>query len=222
MVFFIGRIIALWHNATQVNRKAENTMPDEAKIALIDLDNTLVDYTGGIVTSLNKIRSDQEPVLTRENCFQEPLPQWQKERMWLLRLVPGWWRDLPVNSLGMELFEIARDIGFELHILTQGPSSDPNAWKEKVEWCRAHLQGDYKITITEDKSNVYGRVLVDDYPKYMSAWMTHRPRGLGIMPGNAYNQTFSHERVLVCNASNLDEARARMQQAYDRPAGPNR
>jgi 5'-nucleotidase len=195
-------------------------MPDEARIALIDLDNTLVDYTGGIVASLNKIRNDQEELLTRENCFREPLPHWLQERMWMVRLVPGWWRNLPVNALGMQLFDMAHDIGFELHILTQGPSSDPNAWKEKVEWCRAHLKGDYKITITEDKSNVYGRVLVDDYPKYMRAWMEHRPRGLGLMPMNAFNQDFSHERVLLCSPDNLAEARNRMVQAFERAAGP--
>ena len=190
-----------------------------AKIALFDLDNTLVDYTGGLVESLNRIRSEGEPPITRDNCYDPPAAGWKRERMRLIRLVPGWWRELPVNPLGIRLFEIAREIGFEMHILTRGPVSNPNAWKEKVEWCQDRLAGDYKITITEDKSTVYGRVLVDDYPPYMTAWLEHRARGIGIMPKNAYNASFAHERVLLCDESNVDEARRRMIRSFARLAG---
>lgn len=190
-----------------------------AKIALFDLDNTLVDYTGGLVASLNLLRSEGENPLTRENCYPDPCPVWLRERMRLIRLVPGWWRELNTNPLGMQLFEIAREIGFEMHILTRGPVSNPNAWKEKVEWCQDHLAGDFKITITEDKSTVYGRLLVDDYPPYMTTWLEHRARGIGLMPKNPFNEGFACERVLLCDGSNLEEARVRMIRAYDRPAG---
>ena len=47
----------------------------------------------------------------------------------------------PLNMLnfiqpkeGMKVLDIAREIGFQIHILTKGPKKLPTAWKEKVEW----------------------------------------------------------------------------------------
>lgn len=194
-------------------------MAEGAKIALFDLDDTLADYTEGILKSLRALQCDLEEPLTIENLYRSHRPRWLDERIRVARMTPGWWRGLPANPLGMALFEAAQAIGFEVHILTKGPSSDPNAWKEKVEWCRDRLAGDYKITITEDKSTVYGRVLVDDYPPYMLSWLKYRPRGLGIMPRKSYNRDFAHEQVLLCDAENVARAREKMLEAFQRPSG---
>lgn len=194
-------------------------MVDHAKIALFDLDDTLADYTGGILTSMRALQCEHEEPVTLQNFYRPNRPRWLDERVRVIRLAPGWWRGLPANPLGMALFGMAQSIGFEVHILTKGPAIDANAWKEKVEWCRDNLQGDYKITITEDKSTVYGRVLVDDYPPYMLSWLKFRPRGLGIMPVRPYNHDFGHNQVLMCDQDNLDEARLRLTEAYHRPSG---
>ncbi|MCK5018074.1 MAG: hypothetical protein KAS32_13540, partial [Candidatus Peribacteraceae bacterium] len=108
--------------------------------------------------------------------------------------------------------------GFEIMILTKGPKSSPNAWKEKVEWCRLHVP-DAKITITEDKSLVYGKVLVDDFPDYIIPWLKYRPRGLVIMPEHKYNIEFCNPRVVHTNGDNIGVIKEVLTQVKDREHG---
>jgi hypothetical protein len=67
------------------------------------------------------------------------------------------------------------------------------------------------VTITHDKGIVYGAVLVDDWPEYVTSWLEHRPRGLVIMPAHNHNVGFAHSQVVRYDGTNLDEVRTRMQ-----------
>ena len=112
----------------------------------------------------------------------------------------------------MWLFERAIALGFKNNILTKGPKHCPNAWKEKVEWCHEELfkstltmrrlwqreKWSLDIHIVSDKAIVYGKMLVDDYPPYVEAWLKHRPRGLVFMPAHKYNEDFTHPNVIRC------------------------
>jgi len=93
-------------------------------------------------------------------------------------------------------------VGFNVHILTKGPSSNPLAWAEKMECVRKHFDDNVTIHITEDKGVHYGRVLVDDYPAYVNAWLAHRPRGLVIMPAHPYNEKYAHQNVIRYDGTN--------------------
>ena len=53
----------------------------------------------------------------------------------------------------------------------------------------------------------------------LRTWLKYRPRGLGIMPRKTYNRDFAHDQVLLCDAGNVAEARAKMLDAYQRPSG---
>jgi hypothetical protein len=116
-----------------------------------------------------------------------------------------------------------RALGFELHVLTKGPRSTPNAWSEKVEWCADHLP-DANVTVTGDKSLVYGRVLVDDWPPYFTRWLEARPRGLVVCVAHPWNEGFSpggpqaHANVLRYDGANREELRRRLARAYERGA----
>jgi len=189
------------------------------KIALFDLDGTLANYEAAL-------RRDQIPLMSPGEEFppslhEEMPPHWEA-RVNLIRCKPKWWQKLEILPEGIALLQLARDIGFQINILTKGPSSyaTANSWTEKRKWCHckiAPLAPGYRVTITEDKGDVYGRVLVDDYPKYMDAWLEHRPKGMGIMPAQAWNVGYSHPRVVRYEGSSqLDVARAIFQQAYDR------
>ena len=83
----------------------------------------------------------------------------------------------------------------EIHVLTKGPKSSPNAFTEKVCWCKQHMPG-VPVTLTENKGLVYGRVLVDDWPSYVEAWLKFRARGLVIMPDRPWNQGFEHPNLV--------------------------
>lgn len=184
------------------------------KIALFDLDGTMADYDAALRKHLEPLMSPDEEM---PESFHDDVPDHIKARINALRQVPGWWRSLQVIPDGKWLLIQARQVGFECHVLTKGPSSSDNAWTEKYQWCRANCPTAL-VTVTEDKSNIYGTLLVDDYPPYIEAWLEHRPRGLVIMPAQPWNQDFGHERVLRFSR-NFDEAQDWLQIAYDREHG---
>ena len=96
-------------------------------------------------------------------------------------------------------------------ILSKGPRSNPDAWAEKIVWCRRNMpDDDYGITLTDDKGLVYGKVLVDDWPKYVGRWLTWRRRGLVVMPAHPYNAGFEHPQVVRYDGTNLQEVRERL------------
>jgi len=187
------------------------------KIALFDMDNTLVDYSGQMARDLEDIAGPDDPPW---KDFDPTLPAYIKHRSNLIKQLPNWWFDLPKLQLGHDVLEIARELDFELHILTKGPYKTTSAWTQKVDWCRKKLVDEVKVTITEDKGLMYGRVLVDDYPGYMDRWLQWRPRGIGIMPKRDYNADYHHERVILYDGSNLDEVAAALKHAYERDSGP--
>jgi 5'-nucleotidase len=77
---------------------------------------------------------------------------------------------------------------------------------------------DASITITEDKSLVYGRVLVDDFPPYVDRWLKWRKNGVAIMPAAKYNETYIHPNMIRYDGSyaSKKEVRAKMEWAFDR------
>jgi len=170
-------------------------------IGLIDMDGTLCDYNNTMNKALEEI------------IGPEVVGHWYDKRYAkatdLIKKQPGFWRNLPRIELGFKIVEILKEFDFELHVLTKGPYRTIGAWSEKVEWCREHLPG-VPVTITEDKSLVYGRVLVDDWPQYCEKWLRWRPRGTVIMPAYPYNEGFEEKfpgQVIRATEQNLDKVR---------------
>lgn len=186
-------------------------MVEATPVALFDLDGTLVDYETALIREMDRLRSPGEPPL---DLSVDPLPEYLENRSRLVRTNPGWWEGLKPFRLGWEVLELARIVGFTIHILTQGPRRLPHAWEEKVRWVHQHLGQDVLITVTRDKGSVYGKLLVDDYPEYIKKWLQFRPRGAVIMPANAKNVNFVHPQVLRYDGSNFDEMKLVVEQAY--------
>ena len=192
------------------------------KTALFDMDGTLADHDKAMLQDLRLIQEPGPDILDlvpNKNLHSDDIPDYIIRRIKMIRSVPGWWRNLDTMPIGFEVMRIAREIGFEIHVLTQGPLSHPAAWKEKIEWCQDYLPDDVKITITRDKGLVYGRVLVDDFSDYMIQWLAHRPRGLGIMPIASQNKDFEHPNVIHANDFNYILVREKLQEAFDREEG---
>lgn len=185
-----------------------NTPPlNEGKIALFDMDETLVDFQGPLREALLQMKGPEE---------EFPSDLWNMPDHWYrraqaIKLVPGFWRNLPRLQWGWDVLEICRDIGFDIHILTKGPTTGSRAWMEKVDWVHENLP-DATLHITEDKRIAYGRVFVDDYWPFMELWLRHRPRGLGIV-----NYSSELHPNLVNVHDGMDEVRKKLQEAFDRP-----
>ena len=124
-----------------------------------------------------------------------------------------------VLSLKENLFLILKEIQklkFDIHILTKGPWRSSNAWTEKVEWCREHVPG-IPLTITQEKSLVYGRVLVDDWTPYYESWLKVRPRGLVVVPAQPWNRDVIDARILRFRDSrDLPALRAALKKQFKR------
>ena len=145
----------------------------------------------------------------------EEVPAYMHERMKLIKASGAWWENLPRLEFGFLVMDVLRQEDFRIVVLTQGPKENPTAWSHKVAWCMKNLPGT-EITITRDKSLVYGKILVDDYPGYIQPWLEWRPRGLVIMPAQPHNHGFVHPQVVRFDGTNLDEVRARIAEAKKR------
>ena len=181
----------------------------ENRIALFDLDGTLADYDGALRRNLELIRSPLEPELTGTFNREPHL----EARRHMITSQSGWFLNLSKFQLGFDILSEVQKQGFKVVILTKGPTKKFAAWSEKVEWCNRNLPSDIEgVTITHNKGLVYGKILVDDYPDYITSWLQSRPRGLVVMPAHDYNKDFSHPNVIRYDGSNLQEVIDRIYQ----------
>ena len=187
-------------------------------VALFDMDGSLADYVGALARNLNMLAGPNEENITADNLYALEQKAYIHNRMRLIKQQPDFWLNLEPIEMGMQALELAKKVGFDIHILTKGPKKIAAAWKEKVEWCQKHL-GDVDIHITSDKGLVYGKVLYDDYPEYMLRWLKYRSRGLGIMPVTMYNRDFRHPNVVMWDGTNIVELTYALVAAFNRQSG---
>ncbi len=183
-------------------------MTEIENIALFNLDGTLCDYDGALIAALNKLRHPSEP--PAEKRIRDKEPPYIEARRNLITSSESWWANLPKFQLGFDIWKIAEELEYRRMILTQGPRGNPSAWSEKKQWIDKNLGPDTDMTITRDKGLVYGRVLVDDYPGYITKWLEWRKRGLVIMPAGKDNKNFKHPQVIRYDGSNLKQVREAM------------
>lgn len=185
-------------------------MPDSRPepVALFDLDGTLADFPWAMERAMRRLAAPGEKAYYEE---QDDEPSHITERRRMVKRVPGFWRELPKFRLGFDVLEIARRLEYRVNILTKAPRTNFPAWAEKAQWCSENLGGfDYQVTMSEDKGIIYGKILVDDWPKYVGRWLEHRPRGLVIMPAHDYNSGFSHPNVIRYDGKNQDQVQERL------------
>lgn len=180
-------------------------------IALFDLDGTLADFDGALRDQLRPLRHPVEEAESADVYTDEATPYIYARRR-LITWQPGFWRSLPRLSLGFDVLNVARELNFEIHVLTKGPKAKPIAWQEKVEWVAEHVP-DAATTITQKKSLVYGKVLVDDWPDYFLPWLEVRPRGLVVCVAHPWNSSISHANVIRYDGTNLNEVNEAMTRA---------
>jgi FMN phosphatase YigB (HAD superfamily) len=190
-------------------------MSKKKPIALFDLDNTLADFSGAMYRDLLSITDPKNVATEVAYSDSDSDPEWLKNRKSMIKKQPNWWLNLEPIPEGMELLKIAKEIGFKVHICTRGPKTLSDAWAQKVDWCQKHVP-DEKLTITFDKSLVYGRVLVDDWPNYTTPWLNVRPRGTVLMPEKFWNSDYKHDRVVKYSLGNMQAAIEALQAQYDR------
>lgn len=196
-------------------------MTTDDSIALIDLDDTVADYSRAIRKQMSLMAAPGEPPYADR---QDPEPLHLEFRRKTIQGNAGFWRNLKPIDLGFQVVNELRKADFELHVLTKGPRRNTNAWSEKVEWVNEYLP-DAEPHITSDKSLVYGRVLFDDWPPYFTEWLRVRPRGLVICLAQAWNQDYEpggtkeHPNVIRYDGANMRAVRRAITAAAGRSPG---
>jgi 5'-nucleotidase len=181
---------------------------DIDNIALFDMDGSLADYEGQLAKDMELLRSPNEEEFY---LYDQNAPEWFKNRITLIKSKPGWWLNLPRIGDGFQIYHLAESI--------KGPRNTHNAWTEKLQWCQRELGELIDVTVTFNKGRYYGKVLFDDYPEYMEAWLKHRKNGLGIMLDNPSNGFFSHPHCVRWDGTNLQEVERALKIAYERKPG---
>ncbi|MEE8114193.1 MAG: hypothetical protein V3T23_07535 [Nitrososphaerales archaeon] len=173
-----------------------NQMTDPERIALIDMDDTVADFESAIARDYNKMVGPGELFYSEASRLykRDDWPDHLWARMDAIKRQPGWWRNLVPLAVGFEIIDVLKGFDFNFHAATAGPSTKSQAWAEKLEWAREHMPY-ANVHVTEDKSLLYGKILVDDWPPYAGKWLVHRPRGLIIMPAHHYNEYVDHPQI---------------------------
>lgn len=186
------------------------------RIALVDLDGTVADYDSALAYEMEQLRSPKESIF---NGWDD-VPPYIERRRHLIKRTTKFWKNLPRLKLGFEIVEELEKLGFSLHVLTKGPKKCRKAFTGKAKWVDKHLP-QAALHISDQKSLVYGRILVDDFPPYFEKWLKVRPRGLVVCVAQAWNLGFHNgTNIFRYDGSNREELRIVLQNAYNRPAGP--
>jgi len=192
-----------------------DNFPVDDNYALVDLDGTVADFDSEMRRRLTPLCGPGEPDYGDN---YDDVPDYIKARRDLIKRQPGFWRGLPTIDLGFDVVTCLRSIGFKLNVLTKCPKKNPAAWTEKVEWCIEHLP-DAQITLAEEKTNVYGKVLVDDFPPYFLPWLKVRPRGLVIAVAQPWNKDVTHPNLIRYDGTNLPQVADAISRAHQRIGG---
>ena len=191
-------------------------MTDFIPVALFDMDGTLCDYVGTMISDLEELRSPDEVFVDPFMVPSDSDNPFLWKRMDLIKADESWWADLPKLSLGFDVLAIATELGYSCEVLTQSPRNNPAALAGKLRWIRKNLGDDMEFTMTRNKSRHYGRVFVDDYPGFIIPWLEHRKNGIVIMPVNRYNKDFRHDRVIAYDGTNKEEVRSALKKALSK------
>lgn len=185
-------------------------MNDDDKVALVDMDGTLCDFRGALDLDVAKVLNGRGEDVKVPACVVQQIE-------WLVRGQAGWYRNLKPIPFGFMIVRLLQEIGFRIMIMTKSSKESKNAWSEKVAWIAEHLP-EADVTVTQNKSLVYGKVLVDDYPGHFISWMEHRPRGVVVMPIQPWNMTVSARPNLyaVSQPEDLKAIRPFLERAFDR------
>lgn len=181
-------------------------------IALFDMDGTLCDYLKAMHRELKKLKCPDEPEVDPFTTKDNPKYQYLWNRMNLIKSKEEWWATLPKMKLGFDVLEIAKSLGFVCEILTRTPKENPAAYSGKQIWISKNMPKDVDFTMTQNKSRHYGRVLIDDFPPNVVAWLKYRKNAIVIMPENKYNKNFNHAKVIKYNGKNKKEIRQALKQ----------
>ena len=191
-------------------------MSNTENVALIDLDDTLADFTGTILNDFRKTCNPKDiDEVNLTWIHGDDRPAWIRERKRLIMTQSGWWAKLPLLDSGNAVLRMLAAEGYRIIFATAPAFTAPNSATEKIEWIRKHYPEYPDIHITRVKEGTYGRILMDDFPGYIDAWLKVRPRGLVLIPLQEWNKDYRHPNAIHIepDLSNMGDLRRAAKEA---------
>lgn len=160
------------------------------KIALVDLDFVLCDWSEGIIPELKKLESPEEATMNYDYSDTWKLGDkypYIENRIRLVMSKRGIWKNLKPIWAGMRLY---RDIEkrFDTYILSKASKHCDLVWGEKAEWVHRHLGYETNMMLVTDKKHICGDLLFDDMPENAEYFLELNPKGRVIMPIRKHNE----------------------------------
>lgn len=172
------------------------------QIILIDMDNTIVDYSTPIAEAIkNEGNVDAQPNNWFMFTHDKPLRKIQKRT----QSRPNFFFDLKPIDGAIECLNILDKIGYDIFIVSSPSVNSDTCHSDKSRWLKEHM-GEYwarKLILTKDKTIVSGDYLIDDREN-ITGIMT--PTWKHIIFTQPYNKTTQHE--LRLNKWNIDDVLA--------------
>ena len=148
-------------------------------IVLIDMDNTIVDYSTPIAEALSEhfgvnATYDNWTIFKKNNSKvdietetetdidinHETVERFQKSK----QQEDGFFYSLKPIKGAIEALKEMKEMGFEVFIVSSPSVSSRTCHSDKVRWLKDHMGDEWarKLVLTKDKTIVYGHCLIDD------------------------------------------------------------
>lgn len=140
-----------------------------APVVLVDMDDTVADFTGHALALLAKRHPDILLPDAKNTTF--PLANSlksddDKSKLKALFVEAGFFRDMaPIPGAVAALHEMV-ELGFNVRLCSAPLSNSPACLAEKAAWVQQHLGPRWidRLILTRDKTLVHGDMLIDDAP----------------------------------------------------------
>ena len=166
---------------------------------LLDMDQVIVDTTTGFIKKWKEmfpeipcVPYEKISALDLEELY---LPE-HKDNVSQVWASPGLFYGLKPLPGALEAIEEIKRTVRDVAICTSSPSKNRYAAQEKYEWVRDNLDSDWlkRLIITQDKTRIFGDILIDDKPKISGA---QNPSWEHVLYTHPWNVGVSHLRRLT-------------------------
>lgn len=139
-------------------------------VILVDLDGVIADFELGFLNSWRKKYPQEFYVpLKKRQAFKirDDYPEELGNRVKGIYFKEGFFKSLPEIPGSIQTIKKLSEGGHQVFICTNPMSGHITCVMEKFEWVREKLgpEWDKRIIVTEDKTLVFGDILIDDKPK---------------------------------------------------------
>ncbi len=163
-------------------------------IALVDLDDTVADYSFGMHLTLDKLYP------ASYGLFPPNLHGDGPDHIEYLRELiydsSDWWNELSIKVEGDEIVDRLMADGYDVKFITYARLTCPNAWFGKVKWVTGFYPDNELIILSGKRDHIYGDLLFDDNVDNMTGWLDFWPLGIGVLSGIPENREYKHERCI--------------------------